>query len=120
MALLDDIYTMAALFAAPEGDGEQTALRAMCQAAMDGLSARLRPELTAESCGESFVCAAAWLALAGYSAAAAADGVSSFTAGDVTISSGGKHAAAGALRLQAELTMAPYLQDTVQVTGVRG
>ncbi len=120
MALLDDIYTMAAVFAGPESEGEQAALRAMCQAASDGLTARLRPGVSAETCGESFVCAAAWIALGSYSAAAGADGIGSFTAGDVTVSSSGKNAAAEALRLQAELTMAPYLQDTVQFAGVRG
>ena len=120
MALLDDIYTMAAVFAAPADDAEQAALRTLCQASADGLRARLRPGLTETDCRESFLCAAAWLALCAHSAGLGADGAASFAAGDLSVSLTGRSAAADALKTQAELLMAPYVEDGFRFRGVQG
>ena len=119
MAMLDDIYTMAAVFAGPSGDEEQAALRTVCQAVQAGLSARLRPGITPETCEQAFVCAAAWMAVCCFGAGMSGDGVTAFSAGDISVSLGAKNAAAEALRTQAELLMAPYVRDSFCFLGVR-
>ena len=65
--MLEEIYALALTFLG--GAGEDTALRAACKAAEAELGAKLKPGISPEDCSDSFVCAAAWLALAGYGAA---------------------------------------------------
>lgn len=90
------------------GEMDQEELLVMlCQAAEMELAGRLRPGLTPEDCESAFVSAAAWLVLAWLQAGEA--GVSSFTAGDLTIHRTGQGAAE--LTAQAERLMAPYLTD---------
>ena len=61
--------------------------------------------------------AAAWMALAALDAGNSADGVTQFTAGELSLhrTSG----AAGCLQVQAELLMAPYCKDSFSFRGVR-
>ena len=90
------------------GEMDQEELLVMlCQAAEMELAGRLRPGLTPEDCESAFVPAAAWLVLAWLQAGEA--GVSSFTAGDLTIHRTGQGMAE--LTAQAERLMAPYLAD---------
>jgi hypothetical protein len=117
MALLDEIYTMAAVFLAPDGDEAATALRTCCMASLRALEDRLRPGVTVEDCRESFICAAAWMALCGFETGLDADGVRSASAGDVSVT---RSPTADALRTQAELIMAPYIGDSFVFAGVRG
>ena len=72
--------------------------------------------LSPEACGPAFPVAAAWLVLAGLEAGT--DGVTSFSAGDLTVHTGGD--GAGAMRRQAERLMAPYLADGFAFRGVLG
>ena len=94
-------------------DSQQTALEALCRAAETEMTGRLRDGVSPEDCGPAFVLGCAWLALAGL-AGAQSGGVSSFTAGNVTIreeESGQGAERSAALRLQAEAVLGPYLKD---------
>ena len=119
MERIDEIYRDALLFAQASGEDEQAALKRLCQAAADGLKARLRPGVEPEDCGGSFNLAAAWTAIAWFSAGLRADGVQSFTAGDLTVSAGSQNAAAAALLGQADVMMAPYTGGGFSFMGVR-
>ena len=82
-------------------DGQQAALEALCRAAETEMTGRLRDGVTPEDCGPAFVLGCAWLALSGL-AGGQCGGVSSFTAGSVTIreeESGQGRERAAALRL---------------------
>lgn len=99
---------------------ESEGLRALCQAAEKELTGWLRDGVTAADCGQCFVLAGAWLVLAAREVAED-DGVSSFTAGDVTVRQGDRKARCQALRLQAKQVMRPYLRDEgFSFQGVRG
>lgn len=117
MDLIEEIVAMAVLLGKTE---ESEALRALCQAAEGELTGWLRDGVTAEDCGQCFVLAGAWLALAAREVAED-DGVEAFTAGDVTVRQGDREIRGRALRLQARQVMRPYLQDEgFSFQGVRG
>lgn len=98
-----------------EGDALLTAL---CGAAETAWRARLRDGVTAEACGEAFLCAAAMTAAADYWAGQC--GVESFTAGELSVKCGGGEGAA-ALRQAAERLMEPYtVERGIAFRGVRG
>ena len=102
-------------------DGEMPLLEALCSAAVEELTGRLREEWTPERCGNAFSCAAAMLAAAGMLTCRANGGVEQFTAGEVSLRTGDGGQAASALRRQAEALMAPYWQDDgFAFAGVRG
>ena len=105
------------LLAAMGADASQEELLTpLCQAVQDSLARRLRPGVTAEDCESAFVTAAAWMVLAGLRTGDGGEGVTAFTAGDVTI-----RREAAALLEQAERLMAPYVVDGgFFVQGVRG
>ena len=89
---------------------QEELLTPLCQAVQDSLARRLRPGVTAEDCESAFVTAAAWMVLAGLRTGDGGEGVTAFTAGDVTIRrEGGRETAA--LLEQAGRIMAPYLAD---------
>ena len=69
------------------GHGNEELLRPLCQAAEREMAGRLREGLSPEACGPAFPVAAAWLVLAGLEAGT--DGVTSFSAGDLTVHTGG-------------------------------
>ncbi len=93
-----------------ETDQEEL-LSVLCQAAQQELEGRLRPGVTPDDCESAFVPAAAWMALAWLNTGNGGEGVTAFTAGDVTIrKEGGRETAA--LLDQAGRIMAPYLQDS--------
>ena len=85
-------------------------LRAACRAAKEELASRLRAGIGPEDCGESFPLAAAYLAL-GTLETLGDDGVSAFTAGDVTIHRGDRSGRMNRLECQAVRLMQPYLRD---------
>ena len=107
MSRLQEIIATAQVFAGAVSDAERSVLERLCAGAEAGLRARLREGLTPEDCYDSFVCAAAWLALSGLQSTKSE--VESFSAGNLTV----KRApgAANCLSMQAELMMAPYLKD---------
>ncbi len=90
---------------------EETALEPLCEAAEAELRARLREDVTPEDCEGAFVQAGAWLALEALEEGRRADGVASWTAGDLTVRRRESGAGTGALRRMAMRLMAPYLRD---------
>lgn len=107
------------------GEAEGELLGLLCDAAEQAWKQKLRPEVTAESCGAAFVCAAAFTAAADLAAARSGGGsVASFTAGEVSIQSrAAAESAAQAedLRETARRLMLPYIrEDTVVLMGVKG
>ena len=103
------------------GRGNEELLRPLCQAAEREMAGRLREGLSPEACGPAFPVAAAWLVLAGLEAGT--DGVTSFSAGDLTVRAREDRtgdACARSLQSQAERLMAPYLPDGFAFRGVLG
>lgn len=99
---------------------QEELLTPLCQAVQDSLVRRLRPGVKAEDCESAFVTAAAWMVLAGLRTGDGGEGVTAFTAGDVTIRREGGRETASLLE-QAERLMAPYVVDGgFFVQGVRG
>lgn len=113
-----DIYAIAAVFT---GSGsEDQVLLALCRAAEQELTARLRPGLTPEDCRESFVCAAALLAASHFGSGRTAGGIRSFAVGSVSVSAGGESQTSEDLRTQAMLLMRPFCRGEFSFVGVRG
>lgn len=99
----------ASVFAGNISTQQRSILERLCAAADAALQNRLREGLTPEECYDSFVCAAAWMALSELGSVRDAAGVESFTAGNISV-----HHTSGAsncLAMQAEVMMAPYLKD---------
>jgi len=118
----DKIYEMAAEAVSPTAS-EQSLLDTLCTAAEAELSAQLRDGVTAESCGNIFIFAAALIAAAEMMLLRSVNQVEQFTAGEVSIRSGQGKAAefAAALRQQAKALMAPFSDDSGFVfMGVQG
>ena len=124
MALRDEIYQMAAVFA-PVGTDEQM-LKSLCLAAEQNIMAKLRPGVTVDDCHDSFVCAASWIAVSYLPEGTLMQQVQSFTVGEVSVTAANAAAAssgaAACLRTQAELLMAPYCTSGggFAFLGVRG
>lgn len=89
-------------------ESQREVLEPLCAAAERALSARLRPGVTPRDCADAFAVCAAWMALGGLSAQDG--GVTSFTAGDVSIRTDGS-GDAGRLNAQIQRLMGPYLRD---------
>ena len=118
----EKILTLAKAIVRP-AEEEEALLDALCTAAEAELTGRLREDVSPEDCG-SFPCAAALLAAAGLLPCRDGGDVERFTAGEVSLQTGGNGglcAAAGLLRRQAAAMMAPYwADDSFAFAGVRG
>ncbi|MBQ3134774.1 MAG: hypothetical protein IJB75_03050 [Oscillospiraceae bacterium] len=90
---------------------EYGVLDGLCEAAFRQLKERLRAGVKPEECGQCFVLAGAWMALAGLEVSRSVGQAERFTAGDVSIQSGDSGERAKALRRQAERIMAGWLRD---------
>ena len=100
---------------------ERPLLEALCTAAEAEAAGRLREGLTPEDCGCAYLCAAAMLAAAGLLPCRDAGGAEQFTAGDVTIRTGGGCEAGADLRRQAAALMTGlWRDDGFAFAGVRG
>lgn len=98
---------------------EEGLVRSMCRTAQEQLERQLRPGVRPEDCGEAFPVAAAWMALSNLYAAGGAEQVESFTAGSMTIRTGGN--GARTLAEQAGQLMAPFCREnTFAAMGVKG
>lgn len=115
----ENVLAMASALGKTEAD---ETLSALCAAAMAELTAQLRPGVEPADCGEAFILAAAWMALAQRELGdAAGGGVERFTAGAVTIQRGSAAQRREALLLQARQVMRPWLRDEgFSFRGVRG
>lgn len=99
-------------------EDQEELLLPLVRAAEKNLAARLRVGVEPAHCGSAFPLAAAMVAMEGLERAAGMSGVTSFTAGEVSIRTGGGSAARTA---QAERLLAPWLGETgFAFRGVRG
>ena len=116
MTITEDILTAARCFSDRDwSQREEEIMAALCRAAQEKWTARLREELEPEDCRGAFVTACAWSALGAMQnglAAGESFPVAAFSAGDLTVRRGsGSGALAGSLEAQAEAIMGPYVQD---------
>lgn len=103
------------------GERDEELLRTVCAGAVQALDGKLRPGLAPEDCGEAFSLAAAWLAADWMQGGGGLDGVTTLSAGDISIRREGGGQAGGTLSRQAMELMAPFLADREFVFwGVRG
>lgn len=117
MTVSDQAYAQAMILAGGLSEKQSAMLSTLCQSNYRALEMRLRDGLTAEDCKADLVAAVSLLALADLNCVE--DGqLEQITAGDFTIRKGGNDAAANCLRAQAELMIAPYLQDRFSFRGV--
>ena len=122
MTAHERIMELAEAIASPE-ESERPLLDALCTAAETAAAGRLKDGLTPKDCGFKFLCAAAMLAAAGLLPCRENGGVEQFTAGDVTIRTGGSDGCGdgASLRRQAALLMADYWKDDgFAFVGVKG
>ena len=118
MTLKEQVFAQASLLAG-QMDAQQTALLdSLCIAATVSLAARLRDGLTPEDCKADFIAAASLFALAALNGAKDLGKPEQFSAGDLTVRFGQEDAASRCLYHQAELVIAPYMQDRFSFMGV--
>lgn len=111
--MLEHILHLAEAIVQPS-EAEKPLLTALCAAAEAELTRRLREGLSPEDCGDAFPCAAALLAAAGLLPCRSGGDVEQFSAGDVSLRTGGGGQvceAAAAMRRQAASMMAGYWGD---------
>ena len=108
----EEIQSLAEILTSPSEE-ERELLKLLCAAAEREVLGRLRSENDWESCRETCLCAAAWLAAAGLLTGRAARAGESFTVGDVSISGDKGQLAERAicLRRQALELLRPYCAD---------
>ena len=106
--MTEQIIALAIAMGASES--QRAVLEPLCAAAARTLAAQLRPGLTPQDCVNAFSVCAAWMALDGLYAAGGGSGVTSFTAGEVSIQTG-NGGDTGGLTEQIQRLMAPYLID---------
>ena len=101
------------------GQADEALLAALCREACRRIDSRLSAGVTAADCADAYTVAAAWLALAGWSAGQGTDGVKKFAAGDFSVEKDGD--AAAQLEERAWALLRPYVRQTNFVfRGVRG
>ena len=118
MTLTEQVYAQAALLAGELDCRQAELLSILSSAVVSTLTARLREGLSPEDCKADFIASASLFALAALNGADAAADISEFKAGDLTVKRSGTDAASRCLRNQAELMIAPYLQDRFHFAGV--
>lgn len=97
---------------------EDEALGALCETACEKLDGLLADGVTAEDCAREYQLAAAWTVMAWMEAGRGWEGVTSLSAGDMTVRRDGGE---GRLEERALALMRPYLRDQGFVfQGVRG
>ena len=117
----DEIFAVASAFCGAENE----TLRPICAVAEKEITGKLSDGVSPGDCSETLIVAAALLAVSIYGQVLSGGSeAASFSAGDVSVTnkSGGSIASAGNyLRSQAELMMAPYIDDNgFSFLGVRG
>ena len=121
--MFEQIPLLAAAMTLPS-ETERPLLEALCAAAIDEMTRKLRPGLTAADCGDAFLCAAAMTAAAGLLSCRSSGDVDQFYAGDVSLrpgASGDSCKAAASMRHHAAEMMEPYWgDDSFVFAGVKG
>lgn len=118
MTLTERIYAQSLLLAGKLEPRQETILRGVCAAVERELRGRLRPDVTAEDCGENFVMAASLYALALTFNIRSAAEAESFSVGDISVTCRDGERAAKSLTDQADRLLAPYLKDGFSFRGV--
>jgi len=100
---------------------DEELLRTLCVAACRTLDRRLRDGLTPEDCQGAYPLASAWLVMDWLRGSQGLEGITSLTAGDISVRRETGSPDSGGLSLRAMELMAPYLKDEGFVfRGVRG
>lgn len=121
--MLEEIVKTAKLICACE-PAEEAVLERLCAVSERQLRGQLRAGISPEACGEAFICAGAWLAVASLIELRGSGGeeLSSLRAGEVTVSlrdeDGGARAAS--LRRSARVMMEPYTEGGFYFCAVKG
>lgn len=108
MEYTEEIYNAAVILKG----GQSEALRTYCAVAALAVSGRLREGVSVSNFYEIFIKACAMMAVAADSEFGSLNEVSSFKAGEVSVTrGGGGSSSAQALRKQAEALLVPYIYD---------
>ena len=118
MMLTEQVYAQSLVLAGDLSHRQQEILKLLCRSSVSALASRLREGLTPADCKADFIAAASLLALSALNGVGEETAVEQITAGDLTIKTGSRDAAANCLRTQAELMMSPYLRDRFSFLGV--
>lgn len=118
MMLKEQVFAHALLLAGDLTGHETDLLNALCAASTSTLKTRLKQGLTPEDCKADFVAAASLYALSALETTADLDLAAEFKAGDLTVKRSGGSAASQCLYTQAQLMIAPYLEDCFAFLGV--
>lgn len=116
--MTEQVFAQAKLLAGLEEEQQLALLRVFCQAAVGALTARLKPDVTAENCQEDFISAASLLALAAYSESDPAANWEQIQLGHMTIRPNGGGTAAKCLRSQADALMLSHCREAFCFRGV--
>lgn len=117
MTLREQAYAQAMILAGELTEDQSRMLRLLCESNYRALECRLRDGLTPDDCKADMVAAVSLLALADLGSVKE-DRVEQITAGDFAIRRRDGNAAANCLRAQAQLMIAPYLNDSFSFRGV--
>lgn len=118
MSLAEQIYAQAQVLIQDSTDVNLPLLEVFCRSAENTLRQKLREGITPEDCKADFVAAASLFALAALSETDDMAQMEQIQTGDLTLRRGSTDSAACCLRYQAELMMAPYMQDKFLFMGV--
>ena len=117
MTLGEQVFAQAQVLAGDLEERQYNLLRVLCQGSASSLANRLRKGLTPDNCKADFLAAASLFALASLTAASQED-LEQIVVGDMTLRHRSRDAASNCLRNQAEMIIAPYLQDGFAFVGV--
>ena len=118
MSITDQVFAQAMLLSGAVTKEQEPLLQVLCQSAVNSLTARLRPGLSADDCKADFIAAASLYALASLSELDEVGQLERMQIGDVTMVRRSKSPASACLRSQAALMMGPYLVDKFAFRGV--
>lgn len=90
---------------------EEELLRTLCATACRTLDRRLRDGLTAEDCDGAYPLAAAWLVMDWVRGSRGLEGITSLTAGDISVRREGPEGSGGRLSQKALELMRPFLRE---------
>lgn len=90
---------------------DEELLHTLCAAACRTLDRRLRDGLTAEDCDGAYPLAAAWLVMDWVRGSRGLEGITSLTAGDISVRREGPEGSGGRLSQKALELMRPFLRE---------
>ena len=90
---------------------DEEMLRTLCATACRTLDRRLRDGLTAEDCDGAYPLAAAWLVMDWVRGSRGLEGITSLTAGDISVRREGPEGSGGRLSQKALELMRPFLRE---------